>query len=194
MAIFLLLPAESTINLAMVIGTWISYWHVLSLFDLMNVCNVWNATYVEKNSSKLQICDCHCQRTYTLNICYTSTECCGKRNNEWDHPYIHYHSFISKRAAVECNSLGEGRMIVQQTPTGSSLFAPLNDTDLLNMVVTQVALHTVMHYTVGNFSIKLISNLHKGSLQAWEVYQRVQETKTHLGQVCVIGCLFLSAC
>ena len=37
---------------------------------------------------------------------------------------------------VECNSLGKGRMVVQQTPTGSQLFALLNNTNLPRVAVT----------------------------------------------------------
>ena len=37
---------------------------------------------------------------------------------------------------VECNSLGKGRMVVQQMPTGSPLFTPLNDTNLPRVAVT----------------------------------------------------------
>ena len=37
---------------------------------------------------------------------------------------------------VEGNSLGKGRMVVQQTPTGSPLFELLNDTNLPRVAVT----------------------------------------------------------
>ena len=51
------------------------------------------------------------------------------------------------------NSLGEGCMIAQLGPTGSSLFVLLNNANLASMAVTQEVLHAAMYYTVGISSL-----------------------------------------